>query len=108
MMVLIIKNGGNLMSKYVVVWQQEMEDGTTKILDTTFNSLEEVERHIKLLKQDAITLNKPFKLLSVNDLSSTKINPNKAHMGRKMKGKGSGWKGESRRHSLARKGIRTK
>lgn len=108
MTVHIIKNGGNSMNRYVVVWQQEMEDGEIKILDTTFNSYEEVEKHIKLLKEDAITLNKPFKLLSVNDLSNNKIHSNKAHMGRKMKGKGSGWKGESRRHSLARKGIRTK
>lgn len=96
------------MGKFVVVWKQEVEDGTVQVLDATFNNQEEVDKHIKFLKEDAITLNKPFKLISVNNLSNHKIKPNKAHTGRQKKGKGSGWKGESRRHSLSRKGIRTK
>ena len=95
------------MSKFFVIWEQEMEDGRLATLDTTFDSMDDVERHIRYLEEDAHTLNKPFKLLSVTDLTNKKIKPNKAHLGRKMKGKGSGWRNESRRHSLARIGIRT-
>lgn len=94
------------MGKFVVVWKQEMDDGSIGVLDATFSNKDEVERHIKRLKEDAKTLDKPFKLVSINNLSSYKIKPNKAHTGRSKKGKG--WHGESRRHSQARKGVRTK
>ena len=96
------------MGKYVVIWQQEMKDGELGTLDTTFDTIEEVEKHIKYLEEDADTLEKPFKLISVTDLTNKKIKPNIAHSGRKKKGKGSGWHGESRKHSLARKGIKIK
>ncbi|MCK4545033.1 hypothetical protein KAU43_05800 [candidate division WOR-3 bacterium] len=96
------------MGKYMVVWKQEIGDGSIGVLDATFNNKEEADRHIKLLKEDAITLKKPFKLISISNLSNHKIKPNKAHTGRQKKGKRSGWKGESRRHSLSRKGIKTK
>ena len=96
------------MAKYVVVWEQEMKDGELKVLDTTFNNMEDVEKHIKYLEEDADTLGKPFKLISVTDLTNKKIKPNQARLGRKKKGKGSGWHGESRKHSMARKGIKVK
>lgn len=95
------------MGKFVVIWKQEMKDGSLQVLDATFDSREEAVRHIKHLREDAITLNKPFRLVSVNDLTNRKIKPNKAHVGRKRKGKGSGWHGESREHGLARRKIKT-
>jgi len=90
---------------YVVVWKQEMEDGTVKILDTSFTTQDEVERHIRQLRQEAKTLGKPFELVSVTDLSHEKIIP---EHNRRYAKKGRGWHGDSRRHSMARRGIKTK
>ena len=39
------------MGKYVVIWQQEMKDGELGTLDTTFDTIEEVEKHIKYLEE---------------------------------------------------------
>lgn len=96
------------MGKHMVVWKQELDDGSIGLLDATFDNKEEADKHIKLLKEDSKTLKKPFRVISITDLSNHKIKPNKAHVGRQRKGKGSGWKGESRRHSMSRKGIKTK
>ncbi len=93
------------MGKFVVIWKQEMKDGSLQVLDTTFDSREEADQHIKQLREDAKTLKKPFRLVSVNDLTNKKIKPNKAHVGRERKGKG--YHGHSREHGLHRKGIRT-
>ena len=91
------------MNRFMVVWKQEMKDGSQQVLDTTFDTREEVDNHIKNLKEGAITLKKPFRLISITDLSNKKIKPNKDHVGRSKKGKG--WHGKSREHGLARKGI---
>ena len=91
------------MSKIIVIWKQEDEDGEVIMLDKTFDSQERADHHIKQMTEDAKTLDKYFKVVSVNQLSNEKISMNKAHKGRNMKGKG--WHGESRRHSMARKGI---
>jgi len=93
------------MGLYVVIWKQEMEDGSVGILDTSFTTQEEVERHIRKLQEDAKTLGKPFELVSVTDLSQEKIVP---RYNRKYAKRGRGWHGDSRRHSMARRGIKTK
>ena len=91
------------MGKFIVIWKQENEDGDIIMLDKTFDSKESADHHIENMTEDAKTLGKHFEVVSVNQLSNEKISMNKAHKGRNMKGKG--WHGESRRHSMARKGI---
>lgn len=91
----------------IVIWRQEDRDGTLKVFDKTFSTQQEVDKHISDIEKDAEFLNKPLKILKVQELNGQKIKPNKAHMGRKQKGKGSGWPKESRRHAMSTKGVQT-
>lgn len=91
---------------FIVVWKQEDKDGKIIILDETFPSKDEAENHIRKLEEDAKTLEKYFKLMSMSKMRGERIKVNNAHKGRNLKGKG--YHGRSRQHAMNRKGIRTR
>ncbi len=91
------------MSKTVVVWKQETRNGL-KVFDKTFSERSEAEKFVSRLEQDANTLGKSFKLMSMKEIELESV---KRLNLRKNKKKGKGWHGDSRLHGLAGKGIKT-